>query len=137
MLKHDALYRIKRNTLVAMLVAAFLLAATSVYVAAQPPSPSERFVLLEAYLPPEAPDAPPQPAPPEAPPHLRLLEAFSPPEASPQPLTHCWNYLNSAWCDTVTHQRWEYWCHRCCNEPDYCPTGCCDIYCWWVEAGTR
>jgi hypothetical protein len=49
--------------------------------------------------------------------------------APPQPLTYCWDYIKLTMCDCGTHQYWEYWCHRCCNDPDYCPTGCCDIYC--------
>ncbi|MEW6233585.1 MAG: hypothetical protein AB1566_14915 [Chloroflexota bacterium] len=62
--------------------------------------------------------------------------AYAAPSTPPQPLTYCWDYYTGLWmCDTHTHQYWQYWCHRCCNEPDYCPTGCCDIYCWWKEAG--
>jgi len=54
-------------------------------------------------------------------------------EGEVQPLTYCWDYVAYSPCDCITHQYWEYWCHKCCNEPDYCPDGCCDIYCWWVE----
>jgi len=55
--------------------------------------------------------------------------------APPRPLTYCWDQVDWAFCDCATHQYWEYWCTHCCNEPDYCPIGCCVITCWWVEAG--
>lgn len=95
----------------------------------------ERLQLVQAWQPPESPEAEPIPVPPGAPPRLKLLEAFPIPDAPPQPETECWDYLHSVWCDEETHQRWKYWCHRCCNHPDHCPSGCCDIHCWWVEAG--
>jgi len=135
----EAMYRRAIQVLAVMLVASFLLAIASAVTAAQPLPPAEapgRLRVVVRFEPPPEPDATPQPASPEAPPRVHLLAAFSPPAAPPQPLTSCWDYLNSVWCDCVTHQRWEYWCHRCCNHPDYCPTGCCDIYCWWEEAGT-
>ncbi len=52
------------------------------------------------------------------------------------PDTYCWDYPAYWACYCPTGQRWELWCHRYCNEPDNCPTGCCDISCWWVEVGS-
>ncbi len=118
-----------------MLMAALLLAGISVQAALAQDPLQGRF-RIEAFLPPDSPDASPQPAPLEYLSERCKLEIFSPPVAPPQPDTYCWDYRAVGFCDCQTHQYWEYWCHRCCNEPDYCPTGCCDIYCWWVEAGT-
>lgn len=122
--------------LAVMLIAALLLAGISVQTAlAQIPSLG-RFKVLEVFLPPDSPDASPQSAPLEYFSNRCRLEIFSPPVAPPQPDTFCWDYRYAGLCDCETHQYWEYWCHRCCNHPDNCPTGCCDIFCWWVEAGT-
>lgn len=121
--------------LTVMLVAAFLLAGISVQ-AALAQDPFQGRFRIQAFLPPDSPDVSPQSAPLEYLSDRCRLEMFSPPMASPQPGTYCWDYRVLSFCDCQTHQAWEYWCHRCCNDSDYCPTGCCDIDCWWVEAGT-
>ncbi len=122
----------------AMLIVALFLAVISVQAAfAQDPFPFlQSQFKIEVFLPPNSPDVTPQPASSEYFSENFALEVFPPPVAPPQPDTYCWDYRALGFCDCRTHQYWEYWCHRCCNEPDYCPTGCCDIYCWWVEAGT-
>jgi len=124
----------------AMLVAALLLAGISMQVAlAQEPG---GYYILDhrfkgqCYYPTDSPEATPQPMPLEEARKYFKIGAFPTPESPPQPNTQCWDQREVWFCWCETHQYWEYWCHRCCNEPDYCPTGCCDIYCWWVEAGT-
>jgi len=136
----NVLYKRTLIVLTGILMAALVLAGISVGTTlAQGPVgyiPGTRLLVMEAHLPPDSPDAPLQPAPLEYVLEHFKFEVFPEPMISPQPDTYCWDYPKYGMCDCDTHQWWEYWCHRCCNHPDNCPTGCCDMYCWWVEAGT-
>ncbi len=135
-------FRTKVITLVVLLILSAVLAGISVQAAlAQNPDGGRlylgRFWVEGGCLPADSPEAPCQPAPPEY-----LLRNFKigmfPELADPgiYPDTYCWDYPAYWACYCPTGQRWELWCHRCCNEPDNCPTGCCDTYCWWVEVGS-
>lgn len=127
--------------LVVLLIAAAILAGISVHRALAQGPVGGRLTIgqiwVEGCLPPNSPDAPCQPASTEY-----LLERFKigmfpePEDVPSQPDTYCWDYPAYWTCYCPTQQYWELWCHRCCNDPDYCPTGCCDTYCWWVEAGS-
>ncbi len=96
----------------------------------------KKFEIKEVYYPSNSPNAAPQPAPLEYFWENVRIEEFPTLAVPPQPNNYCWDEKWYGFCDCINRLYWEYWCQRCCNHPDYCPTGCCTVSCWWTLVGT-